>query len=108
MTELVDRSRQPGAQVIVQTPALATAGAVRRVAGLRAYAEAVRKLAAGTDAVLVDHERQWAQRFGELGPIEWLDDHSHPNAVRHLQMANLCSRRSGSARCTSDPEPMVI
>ena len=103
MTELVDRSRQPGAQVIVQTPALATAGAVRRAAGLRAYAEAVRKLAAGTDAVLVDHERQWAQRFGELEPIEWLDDHSHPNAVGHLQMANLLLQTLGLGQMHERP-----
>ena len=47
-TELVERSRQLGAQVIVQTPALVTAGAVRRAASLPAHAEAVRKLAAST------------------------------------------------------------
>ena len=37
-----------GAQVIVQAPALVTAGAVRRAASLPAHAEAVRKLAART------------------------------------------------------------
>ncbi len=103
MTELVERSRQLGAQVIVQTPALVTAGAVRRAASLPAHAEAVRKLAARTRSVLVDHKRHWAQRFGELELIEWLDDHSHPNAVGHLQMANLLLQTLGLGQMHERP-----
>ncbi len=103
MTQLVERSQRLGARVILQTPALVTAGAVRRAASLPAYADSVRKLAARTDAILVDHERYWAERFGEAEPIAWLDDHSHPNTVGHLQMANLLLRTLGLGEMSERP-----
>jgi lysophospholipase L1-like esterase len=103
MTQLVERAQRLGAQVILQTPALVTAGAVRRAASLSSYAETVRKLAVHTGSILVDHERHWAQRFGEKEPIEWLDDHSHPNTAGHLQMANLLLQTLGLGEMRDRP-----
>ena len=54
--------------------------------------ETVRKVAAHTSSVLVDHERYWRDHFRDLQPIAWLDDHTHPNATGHQAMANLTLR----------------
>ena len=91
MTALIECSQRLGAQVILHTPVLATAGASRALA-LPLYAAVVRDLADETDTVLVDHEKYWLQHFDGLEPIPWMDDHSHPNAVGHVHMANLTLR----------------
>jgi lysophospholipase L1-like esterase len=88
MTELVQRALAAGAQVVLQTPTLVTRGTPARFEHLPHYAAAIRSIAEREGAVLVDHGACWAEHFGELEPIAWLDDHTHPNAAGHRAIAD--------------------
>lgn len=93
---LVSRSGASGAEVVLHTPVLTTSDApANRRDFLAAYAEQVRHVAAAQEAVLVDHDAYWREHFGSRAPIPWMDDHSHPNAEGHQQMANLTLRTLG-------------
>lgn len=95
LTELVTRSADLGARVVVQTPALVTPSAREMRPDVPAYAAACREVAAQTGSVLVDHEARWLAEFGDADPVGWLDDPIHPNAEGHRQMAALLLDRLG-------------
>ncbi|MEJ6004912.1 SGNH/GDSL hydrolase family protein [Paucibacter sp. AS339] len=99
MLALVEKSQQLGATVILQTPALVTSSAPpTRRQFLPIYANAVRELAARQGCPLVDHEAHWKVKFGAQDPIAWMDDHTHPNAVGHANMAQLILETLGIGR----------
>ncbi|NUR89439.1 MAG: SGNH/GDSL hydrolase family protein [Nonomuraea sp.] len=76
MVPLIERVRQAGSRVALQTPVPGPIDA------LPAYAEAIRALAAEQGAALVDHHARWQ-------PVEprWYGDPTHPNAEGHRVMA---------------------
>jgi lysophospholipase L1-like esterase len=89
LTALARRSQSLGANVVLHTPVLTMSDAPpNRQRALPDYAERVRSVARAVGAGLVDHERHWRQRFGTAQPTPWMDDHSHPNAAGHREMAN--------------------
>jgi acyl-CoA thioesterase I len=101
MRQLIVQSQERQATVIVQTPVLVTQSAPasrRRYLGV--YADRLRVLAAEHGCVLVDHQSFWKARFGEADPIAWMDDHTHPNAVGHVQMAQHLLETLGIGRLT--------
>jgi lysophospholipase L1-like esterase len=89
LRQLVSRSADLGAQVVLQTPTPAGREALPGRTDLPAYADIVRELAADLDVILVDHAADWAANVGPAGPAEWLDDPVHPNAVGHRRMADV-------------------
>lgn len=96
LTELVHRSADLGARIVLHTPVLTTSDApVNRRTYLPAYADQVRAVAKDQSVVLVDHEAHWTDHFNGAAPIPWMDDHSHPNAVGHRHMANTTLRTLG-------------
>lgn len=102
MLELVEKSRKLGATVILQTPALVTSSApTNRKQFLPIYTVAVRDLASRHGCLLVDHEAHWKAKFGTQDPIAWMDDHTHPNAVGHANMAQLVLETLGIGGLTN-------
>lgn len=88
MRHLIEASQEQGATVILQTPVLVTAEAPQaRREHIGRYAERLRELSRAYDCLLVDHESHWRSHFGQAAPDAWMDDHTHPNAIGHLQMA---------------------
>lgn len=85
LSRAIDLAREAGARaVIVHTPnrVIATETAARRT-NLRAYAEAVRRAAAESGALLVDHHANWAAAE-RAGAVEhWIGHGCHPNAEGH-------------------------
>ncbi|WP_197285015.1 SGNH/GDSL hydrolase family protein [Sciscionella sediminilitoris] len=104
LTDLVRRSADLGALVVLHTPVLTTSDApVNRRTSLAAYAEQVRAVAGEQSSFLVDHEAYWREHFEGAAPIPWMDDHSHPNAVGHREMANTALRALGLGELTERP-----
>lgn len=96
MADLVSRSSDLGATVVLHTPVLTMSDAPdMRRKFLPVYAEKVRSMADAHGCVLVDHERYWLDHFAGAAPTPWMDDHTHPNAVGHRHMANLTLRTFG-------------
>ncbi|MFE0463850.1 SGNH/GDSL hydrolase family protein [Kitasatospora sp. NPDC058965] len=98
LRELLARSAD--AQLVLHTPLVVSRAGREARAELPAYCETVRRVAADTGALLVDHEAFWRARFGDEDPISWLDDPAHPNAVGHLAMANHTLRVLGLGELT--------
>jgi lysophospholipase L1-like esterase len=86
--QLVERSRDLGATVILQTPPPVGAGDERDPVTVAAYADEVRSVARELGVPLVDHQAIWAAA-GSAGqaPTAWLDDTVHPNARGHHELA---------------------
>jgi lysophospholipase L1-like esterase len=96
LTELARRSADLGARIVLHTPVLTTSDApVNRRTHLSAYADEVRAVAREQRMVLVDHDTYWRDHFDGAAPTPWMDDHSHPNAAGHRQMANTTLRTLG-------------
>jgi lysophospholipase L1-like esterase len=93
-------ARTAGAQLVLHTPLVVSQAGRAARAELPAYCEAVRKVAADSGALLVDHEAFWRARFGDEDPIAWLDDPAHPNAAGHLAMADHTLRSFGLGELT--------
>ena len=89
LTDLVRRSRDLGARVILQTPVLISPSAREFRPDFDAFVEACRQVAHDTGTPLVDHDRHWRAAFAGIDPVAWLDDPIHPNAAGHLEMAQL-------------------
>lgn len=84
---LIGRAQDLGAQVIVQTPVPVTRTApAARQHFLARHADTARQCAAQRGCVLVDHHAHWLAQVGDA-PEVWMDDHTHPNAAGHLEMA---------------------
>jgi acyl-CoA thioesterase I len=94
-------AKAAGAQIVLHTPVLVSQAGRAYRAELPSYCQAVREIAADSDAVLVDHEAHWLARFADEDPIAWLDDPDHPNAAGHLEMANHALRAMGLGELTS-------
>lgn len=88
LVQLVERSRDLGATVILQTPPpIADPGGADPAVG-PAYAEEVRTVATELGVPLVDHALLWARAGAEgAPPAEWFDDSVHPNARGQHEIA---------------------
>ncbi|WP_374928735.1 SGNH/GDSL hydrolase family protein [Kytococcus sedentarius] len=85
---LVQRAQGLGATTVLHTPVLVLPDApAARHDWLPTYGEEVRRIATASGALLVDHEQVWRAHFGGEAATPWMDDHTHPNAEGHLQMA---------------------
>ncbi|WP_374352913.1 SGNH/GDSL hydrolase family protein [Chitinimonas sp.] len=101
MRKLIRQAQNQDATVIIQTPVLVTNSAPpNRREYLAAYSQRLRELAAEFDCVLVDHEAFWKSKFGDSEPIAWMDDHTHPNAVGHTNIAQHLLESLGIGRLT--------
>ncbi len=93
LDQIVQRSRDVGATVVLQTPPPVRAAGARTPEQLEAYAAQVRTVAADLGVVLVDHAAHWATTAGPgaVAPTDWLDDDVHPGATGHVALARqLC------------------
>lgn len=81
--QIVQRARDVGATVVLQTPPPVLAEGDRTPELIAAYSEAVREVAGEVGAVLVDHAAAWAAAASTDG---WLDDSFHPGPRGHHAM----------------------
>lgn len=96
LDQIVQRSRDVGATVVLQTPPAIVADGGRTPARLAEYVEQVRAVAAGLGVVLVDHAAHWvAAADGDGVPEGWLDDAFHPSATGHHELALTLLRALG-------------
>lgn len=96
LDQIVQRSRDLGATVVLQTPPGLRAEGDRTPERLAEYAAAVREVADELGVVLVDHAAHWAAAWpGGAAPDAWLDDPFHPNARGHLELARTVLRTLG-------------
>lgn len=86
LTEIIDRLRAQGAQVVLQVPPPIRAEPSGRV-GFELYCEAVRELAREKGLPVVDHPADWAANAPGGDVNAWLADDIHPNAEGHRRMA---------------------
>lgn len=91
LDQIVQRGRDVGATVVLQTPPPVLAEGTRTPELMAAYAAAVRSVADEVGAVVVDHAAAWADAAAaldaEVAPGGWLDDSFHPGARGHRAMA---------------------
>jgi len=96
LTTLTIRTQNLGAHAVLHTPVLTMSDAPEnRRRTLPEYAERVRAVSRSFHTTLVDHEQHWRRHFGPAAPTPWMDDHTHPNAVGHREMANTTLRALG-------------
>ena len=99
LDQIVQRTRDLGATVVLQTPPPVVDDGREPRTGLVGYVETVRSVATDLGVVLVDHAAHWAAVAAESGagpvPEGWLDDPSHPGARGHLEMARTIFRTLG-------------
>lgn len=87
LDQLVQRSRDLGATVVLMTPPPARSTGTEHGRSIDAYAEQVRMLARDLGVVLVDHHERWASVTAVGGADGWFDDDVHPSAEGHLEIA---------------------
>jgi len=99
LDQIVQRSRDVGATVVLQTPPPVLPDGVRRPELIALYAEAVREVGADLGALVVDHAAHWARSAadadGGVAPTGWLDDTFHPGARGHHELALTLLRALG-------------
>ncbi|EWT00818.1 lipase [Intrasporangium oryzae NRRL B-24470] len=96
LDQIVQRSRDVGATVVLQTPPGVVAEGGRSPEALEAYVDQVRSVAADLGVVLVDHAAHWAESAEDGAPAAgWLDDPFHPSATGHLELARTLFRTLG-------------
>ena len=109
LDQVVQRSRDVGATVVLQTPPPVVDEGQRNPRLLALYAQAVREVADDLGVLLVDHAAAWqaaaAGAGAEVAPSGWLDDAFHPGARGHHEMtltllAALGVRDPDSAVCS--------
>jgi len=90
LDQIVQRSRDVGATVVLQTPPPVLAEGERRPDLITTYSAAVRQVASDLGVLVVDHAAHWAQAADDAGaevaPDGWLDDTFHPGARGHHEM----------------------
>jgi lysophospholipase L1-like esterase len=90
LDQVVQRSRDVGATVVLQTPPPVLDEGQRNPRLLALYAQAVREVADDLGVLLVDHAAAWqaaaAEAGAEVAPSGWLDDAFHPGARGHHEM----------------------
>ncbi|MER7071468.1 SGNH/GDSL hydrolase family protein [Terrabacter sp. NPDC000476] len=91
LDQIVQRSRDVGATVVLQTPPPVLAEGARTPELIALYAEAVREVARDLGVLVVDHAAAWAAAAAEhdveVAPDGWLSDTFHPGARGHHEMA---------------------
>lgn len=99
LDQIVQRGRDLGATVVLQTPPPVAQQGEHPPASLVPYVDAVRSVAADLGVVLVDHFAHWvtvaAGNGSEPVPAGWLDDDTHPGARGHLELARTVFRSLG-------------
>lgn len=93
LDQLVQRSRDIGATVVLQTPPPVTGDDSRDPEVLVRYAAEVRDLARDLGVVLVDHHTRWSEACDD----GWFDDPCHPGAVGHVELARTLFEAVGVA-----------
>ncbi|WP_347350243.1 SGNH/GDSL hydrolase family protein [Intrasporangium sp.] len=102
--QFVERSRDLGATVILQTPPPVAAGDRRDPDTVAAYAAEVRVVARELGVPLVDHAAVWRAAGPVAGVASgWLDDTVHPSALGHHELALALFDRLG----VRDPDSPV-
>jgi lysophospholipase L1-like esterase len=85
--QIVQRGRDVGATVVLQTPPPVLAEGARTPELMALYAATVREVAEDLGVVLVDHAAAWEKAArearAEVAPHGWLDDAFHPGARGH-------------------------
>lgn len=88
LVQLVERTRDLGATVILQTPPPIRSGEAEEPGVVSTYTQEVRAVAAELGVPLVDHALVWARAGAEgAPPSEWFDDAVHPNARGQHEIA---------------------
>ncbi len=88
LDQIVQRSRDIGATVVLQTPPPVRPEGERTPELAAAYAAAVREVGADLGALVVDHAAAWQAAAGDGAvPDGWLDDAFHPGARGHHELA---------------------
>ncbi|WP_404388167.1 SGNH/GDSL hydrolase family protein [Humibacillus xanthopallidus] len=91
LDQIVQRSRDVGAMVVLQTPPPARAEGDRSPELAESYAEVVRQVGDDLGVLVVDHAAAWRDAAAREGaspaPDGWLDDSFHPGARGHLELA---------------------
>lgn len=98
--ELVERIRELGAIVVLQTTYPVGRGGEATHDALPAYNEFVRDLAADTGWTLVDHERHWADL--EV-PASWYLDPQHLTDLGHAELARLLIKTVAPGESSGGP-----
>lgn len=87
LDQIIQRSRDVGATVVLQTPPPVRPEGARTPELMAQYAATVRDVAEGLGVVLVDHAAAWSRAAKEAGadiaPDGWLDDAVHPGPRGH-------------------------
>ena len=90
LDQIVQRSRDVGAMVILQTPPPVLRDGGRTPETMALYAAAVREVGADLGVLVVDHARAWHEAAADAGdevvPEGWLDDAFHPGARGHHEL----------------------
>ena len=91
LDQIVQRSRDVGAMVVLQTPPPVEAEGDRSPELAESYAEVVRQVSDDLGVLVVDHAAAWREAAAREGastaPDGWLDDSFHPGARGHLELA---------------------
>jgi acyl-CoA thioesterase-1 len=90
LDQIVQRARDVGATVILQTPPPVLRDGGRTPELMELYTEAVREVGTDLGVLVVDHARAWQEAARQAGddvaPGGWLDDTFHPNARGHHEL----------------------
>jgi acyl-CoA thioesterase I len=106
LDQIVQRSRDVGATVVLQTAPPVRAEGDRSPELAAAYAEAVRQVGDELGVLVVDHAVAWREAAAreDAGPAPqgWLDDAFHPGAQGHHELALTLFAALGIADASSD------
>ncbi len=91
LDQIVQRSRDLGATVVLQTPPTVAGSEGHEV--IARYAAEVRDLARDLGVILVDHQARWSESANDT----WFDDASHPGAAGHVELARTLFETVGVA-----------
>lgn len=93
LDQVVQRTRDLGSTVVLQTPPPVLPSTDRSPELLAPYVDAVWAVAHDLGVVLVDHFAHWASvAGGRAAPDGWLDDDIHPSALGHHELARTLFR----------------
>ncbi|TQM62355.1 SGNH/GDSL hydrolase family protein [Humibacillus xanthopallidus] len=112
LDQIVQRSRDVGAMVVLQTPPPVEADGDRTPELAESYAQAVRQVGDDLGVLVIDHAAAWraaAERDGAAtAPVGWLDDTFHPSARGHHELALTLFDGLGIADASSEVCSLVI
>ena len=95
--ELINKIRGFGAIPVLQTPNIIITEKATGRERIQDYIAISRQIAADNKVVLVDHFAFWSEKTESISKEQiytrWLSDELHPNAIGHVQMAQLLFRK---------------